>query len=178
MTGQIEIQNRLENPQKMEAIGLLAGGVAHDLNNILSGVVSYPDMLLVDRGPDDPMTRPLQTIKKSGERAAAIVQDLLTLARRGIGSEVVLNLNDILKYFLSSPEHDDLVMNVSGIKFQLQLDRDLLNISGSSVHLSKILMNLFCNPIEAMPKGGTLTILSENRFLDKDYVGYEYIPKG
>ncbi|MCP4343360.1 MAG: transporter substrate-binding domain-containing protein [Desulfobulbaceae bacterium] len=85
VTGQVEIQNRLENAQKMEAIGLLAGGVAHDLNNILSGIVSYPDMLLLDRSPDDPMTRPLKTIKKSGERAAAIVQDLLTLARRGGG---------------------------------------------------------------------------------------------
>jgi two-component system cell cycle sensor histidine kinase/response regulator CckA len=178
VTGQVEIQNRLENAQKMEAIGLLAGGVAHDLNNILSGIVSYPDMLLVDRSPDDPMTKPLQTIKKSGERAAAIVQDLLTLARRGIGSEVILNLNDIIKDFLSSPEHDDLVTNVCEIKFQLQLDVNLLNISGSPVHLSKILMNLFCNGIEAMPQGGTLTILSENRFLDKEYVGYECIPVG
>ena len=64
VTDQVELQNRLKNSQKMEAIGMLAGGVAHDLNNILSGLVSYPDMLLINKGPDDPMTTPLQTIKK------------------------------------------------------------------------------------------------------------------
>ena len=178
VTGQVEIQNRLENAQKMEAIGLLAGGVAHDLNNILSGIVSYPDMLLLDRSPDDPMTVPLKTIKKSGERAAAIVQDLLTLARRGVGSEKALNLNDIVRDFMVSPEHDDIVMNAYGIEFELELDNDLLNIRGSAVHFSKILMNLFCNGLEAMAKGGKLTIRTENRSLDKEYVGYECIPVG
>ncbi len=142
---QVEIQSRLENAQKMEAIGMLAGGVAHDLNNILSGIVSYPDMLLVGRKPDDPMTKPLQTIKQSGERAAAIVLDLLALARRGVGSEIIINLNDIIDEFMSSPEHDDIIKNVRGIKVELKLDNDLLNIRGSAVHLTKILMNLFCN---------------------------------
>jgi len=178
VTGQVETQNRLENAQKMEVIGLLAGGVAHDLNNILSGIVSYPDMLLVGRSPDDPMTKSLQTIKKSGERAAAIVQDLLTLSRRGIGSEAVLNPNDIITEFLGSPEHDDIVMNVGGIEFELKLDIDLANIHGSAVHLSKIVMNLFCNAMEAMPKGGRLTILTENISIDKEHVGYESIPVG
>lgn len=178
VTGQVEIQNRLENAQKMEVIGLLAGGVAHDLNNILSGIVSYPDMLLVGRSPDDPMTKSLQTIKKSGERAAAIVQDLLALSRRGIGSEAVLNANDIITEFMASPEHDDIVMNVSGIEFELILDIDLGNIRGSAVHLLKIVMNLFCNAMEAMPTGGKLTILTENIFLDKEHVGYECIPVG
>jgi two-component system, cell cycle sensor histidine kinase and response regulator CckA len=133
VTGQIEIQNRLENAQKMEAIGLLARGVAHDLNNILSGLVSYPDMLLIGRAADDPMTKPLQTIKKSGERAAAIVQDLLTLARRNIGS---------------------------------------------AVHLQQIVMNLFSNALEAMPGGGQVTLATENRYLDKEYIGYECVPAG
>jgi len=178
VTGQIEIQNRLENAQKMEAIGLLAGGVAHDLNNILSGLVSYPDMLLVGRAADDPMTKPLQTIKKSGERAAAIVQDLLTLARRNIGAETVVNLNNIIKEFISSPEHDDMVKHTPAMEIAVKLDNDLLNIRGSAVHLQKILMNLFCNALEAMPEGGSLTLTTENRYLDKEYVGYEYIPPG
>ena len=178
VTEQIEIQNRLENAEKMEAIGMLAGGVAHDLNNILSGIVSYPDMLLVGRAPDDPMTKSLQTIKKSGERAAAIVQDLLTLARRGVGSEVTLNLNEVINEFMASPEHDDSISTVHGIQFRLKLDNDLLNIRGSAVHLLKILMNLFYNAVEAMPRGGILTIRTENRFLDQELVGYEFIPVG
>jgi two-component system, cell cycle sensor histidine kinase and response regulator CckA len=178
ITGQIETQNRLENAQKMEAIGLLAGGVAHDLNNILSGLVSYPDMLLVGRAADDPMTKPLQTIKRSGERAAAIVQDLLTLARKNIGSETVVNLNDIIREFIASPEHDDIVKHVAAVKIALTLDNDLLNIRGSAVHLQKIVMNLFCNALEAMPGGGSLTLATENRYFDKEYVGYECIPTG
>ncbi len=178
MTGQVEMQHRLENAQKMEAIGLLAGGVAHDLNNILSGIVSYPDMLLVGRKSDDPMTKPLRTIKQSGERAAAIVLDLLTLARRGVGAEEVINLNDIINAFVGSPEHDDILMHVPAIKVELQLGSDLLNIRGSAVHLSKILMNLFCNAVEAMQASGRLTIATENCFFEQDYGGYEVIPAG
>ncbi len=178
VTGQIEIQNRLENAQKMEAIGLLAGGVAHDLNNILSGLVSYPDMLLIGRAADDPMTKPLQTIKKSGERAAAIVQDLLTLARRNIGSETIVNLNNIIEEFIASPEQDDIVKNMAAMKIVLKLDKDLLNIRGSAVHLQKIVMNLFSNALEAMPGGGQVTLATENRYFDKEYIGYECVPAG
>ena len=78
------LEERLQRAQKMEALGLLAGGVAHDLNNILSGIMSYPDLLLMQLPADSPFRQPLQTIRKSGEKAAAIVQDLLTLARRGV----------------------------------------------------------------------------------------------
>jgi len=79
----------------MEAVGLLAGGVAHDLNNILSGVVSYPDLLLSDMAPNDSLRKPLQTIRDSGNKAAAVVQDLLTLARRGVMNFEVLTLESI-----------------------------------------------------------------------------------
>ena len=81
-----ELQRRLARSQKMEALGLLAGGVAHDLNNILSGLVSYPDLLLSGMAPDSPMRRPVETIKTAGQRAAAVVADLLTLAR-GVARE-------------------------------------------------------------------------------------------
>jgi len=91
----LEVQ--LERARKMETIGLLAGGVAHDLNNVLSGIVSYPDLLLMNMSDDSPLKQPLLTIKESGERAAAIVQDLLTLARRGVNTTQVLNLNNIVK---------------------------------------------------------------------------------
>ena len=86
---QLELQ--LRKSQKMEAIGTLAGGVAHDLNNILSGVVSYPELLLMDIPDESPLRQPLLTIQKSGQKAAAIVQDLLTLARRGVSVTEVMN---------------------------------------------------------------------------------------
>jgi PAS domain S-box-containing protein len=87
-----ELEAQLRRAEKMEAIGMLAGGVAHDLNNILSGLVSYPDLLLMDLPEDSPLTAPILTIQKSGKKAAAIVQDLLTLARRGVAVTEVANL--------------------------------------------------------------------------------------
>lgn len=178
VTTNVELQNRLKNAQKMEAIGMLAGGVAHDLNNILSGLVSYPDMLLLNRDPEDPMTKPLQTIKKSGERAATIVQDLLTLARRGVGNVVITNLNHIITDFLTSPECDSIKKSASEIEFHVHLDENLPNIKGSIVHLSKVLMNFFTNGVEAMPKGGTMEISTRPVQLDKEHTGYEAVPPG
>ena len=102
----LEIQ--LQNAQKLESLGTLAGGVAHDLNNILSGIVSYPELLLLDLEPDSPLRGPLQAIRESGEKAAEIVQDLLTLARRGVDARKITNLNDIVADFLKSPEYPPL----------------------------------------------------------------------
>ena len=106
-----ELQAQLQRAQKMEAIGTLAGGVAHDLNNILSGIVSYPELLLMDLPEASPLRKPIITIQKSGERAAAIVQDLLTLARRGVESTEALNLNHVISDYLMSPEHAKLELN-------------------------------------------------------------------
>jgi signal transduction histidine kinase len=105
---QQRLEEQLERARKMETIGLLAGGVAHDLNNVLSGIVSYPDLLLMNMPDNSPLKKPLLTIKEAGERAAAIVQDLLTLARRGVNTSKILNLNKVVKEFLSSPECDSL----------------------------------------------------------------------
>jgi len=90
------LQDRLQRAQKMEAIGTLAGGVAHDLNNILSGIVSYPDLLLMQIPEDSPLRGPLQTIRQSGRKAAAIVEDLLTLARRGVAANDIVCLNQVV----------------------------------------------------------------------------------
>ncbi|GAG03215.1 unnamed protein product, partial [marine sediment metagenome] len=94
------LQTQLQQAQKMEAIGTLAGGVAHDLNNVLSGIVSYPDLLLMQLSEDSPLRKLILTIQKSGEKAAAIVQDLLTLARRGVAVTEVVSLNDIISDYL------------------------------------------------------------------------------
>ena len=83
----------------MEAIGTLAGGVAHDLNNILSAIVGYPDLLLLDIEEDSPLRKPMETIRESGKKAATIVQDLLTLARRGVCVTEVINLNKVINQY-------------------------------------------------------------------------------
>ena len=99
------LEVKLQNAKKLESLGTLAGGVAHDLNNILSAIVSYPELLLLDIEEDSPLRKPLMTIKKSGEKAADIVQDLLTLARRSVATKKVVNLNHIVNDFITSPEY-------------------------------------------------------------------------
>ena len=173
-----ELQTQLQRAQKMEAIGTLAGGVAHDLNNILSGIVSYPELLLMDLKDDSPLRKPILTIQKSGEKAAAIVQDLLTLARRGVEATEVINLNSIVSEYLKSPEHARLELNHPNSRITTHLDQNLLNILGSPVHLSKTVMNLVSNAAEAMLEGGKIVITTENRHMDKNVYRFDEIDKG
>ena len=162
VTDLYELEKKLENAQKMEFMGTIAGGVAHDLNNILSGIVSYPDLLLMQLPEGSALIKPIRTIKKSGEKAAVIVQDLLTLARRGVACKEHVDLNDIVTQFLASPE----CMKIKSFHEKMTIKTDLANplkpISGSSVHLSKTVMNLVSNAAEAMPDGGQIRIKTAN----------------
>ncbi|MGD9161241.1 MAG: PAS domain-containing protein, partial [Desulfobacteraceae bacterium] len=173
-----KLEKQLQRGQKMETLGTLAGGVAHDLNNVLSGIVSYPDLLLMNIPDDSPLKKPILAIKKSGEKAAAIVQDLLTLARRGVVSMEVLNLNNVILEYLESLEHAKLRSFHAGVDIEVNLGSDLLNITGSPVHLSKVVMNLISNAAEAMPDGGIASITTENRYVDTPIAGYDRVEEG
>ena len=162
----------------MKAIGTLAGGVAHDLNNILSGIVSYPDLILMDLPKDSPLIGPIQTIQDSGKKAAATVQDLLTLARRGVSISEIVNLNDIITEYLDSPQFAKLKSFHPLVEVQPHLDSALLNIKGSPVHLLKTVMNLVSNAAEAMPEGGQVLIKAENQYVDKPITGYDDVEEG
>ena len=172
------LQSKLQQAQKMKAIGTLAGGVAHDLNNILSGIVSYPELILMDLPEDSPLKGSIKTIQESGKKAAAIVEDLLTLARRGVSINEVVNLNDIISEYLLSPEFEKLKTFHPSVKIETCLDVSLLNISGSPVHLSKTVMNLVSNAAEAMVEGGILNLKTENRYLDQPIKGYDDVNEG
>ncbi|MCF8145117.1 MAG: PAS domain S-box protein [Deltaproteobacteria bacterium] len=172
------LQAQLQRAQKMEAIGTLAGGVAHDLNNILSGLVSYPELLLMQIPADSPLRKPILTIQRSGERAAAVVQDLLTLARRGVAVSEVVNLNDVILQYLKSPEYEKLKSFHPGVDVETHLETGLLNISGSPVHLSTTVMNLISNAAEAVRDGGNIVVSTENRYIDRPVRGYEDVLEG
>ena len=174
----LQLQTQLQHARKMEAIGTLAGGVAHDLNNILGGLVSYPELLLLQLPEDSPLRKSILTIQKSGEKAAAVVQDLLTLARRGVVVTEVVNLNDVISDYLRSPEHEKLESYYPGVHMETYLDKDALNILGSSTHLSKTVMNLVSNASEAMPEGGTLTISTKGRYIDRPISGFDDVKEG
>ncbi len=173
-----KLENQLMQAEKMKAIGTLAGGVAHDLNNILSGIVSYPELLLLDLPPDSPIAGSIRTIQDSGKKAAAIVQDLLTLARRGVAVSEIVNLNDVIGEYLLSPEHDRLLHFHPLVEIESRLEASLPNILGSPHHLSKTIMNLVSNAAEAMPGGGRIVVETRNQYIDHPIIGCERIEKG
>jgi two-component system cell cycle sensor histidine kinase/response regulator CckA len=173
-----KLEAKLQHAQKMEAIGTLAGGVAHDLNNILSGLVSYPDLILMDLPPDSPLRNAILTVKKSGEKAAAIVQDLLTLARRGVAVKDIVQLNDIVSEYLESPEYNKLKRYHPQVELATDFETGLLHVKGSPTHLSMTVMNLVSNAAESMPAGGKILISTENRYIDSPLSGYDDVQEG
>jgi PAS domain S-box-containing protein len=172
------LEERLQRAEKMESLGTMAGGVAHDLNNVLGVVLGYTEMLLLDVTESRSIRPRLMKIMKGGEKAAAIVQDMLTLARRGVPGRQVLNLNRVIAECEQSPEFEKLSTYHPFVKIKTDLEPDLLNISGSPVHLCKSLFNLVSNASEAMKKGGVVTIRTANQYMDKPVYGYDEIMEG
>lgn len=178
ITEKKQLEERLQRAQKMEAIGTLAGGVAHDLNSVLAGIVSYPDLLLMQLPQDSPFRNPIVTIKESGKKAAAIVQDLLTLARRGVAISEVVNLNTIIEKYLRSLEFEKLKSFHPIIKVETDFEADLLNVLGSPIHLSSTVMNLVSNAAESMIEEGKLSISTKNQYIDEPIHGYDNVVEG
>ncbi len=178
ITEQKRLENRLRMSQKMETIGTIAGGVAHDLNNVLSGIVSYPDLILMQLPEDSPLRKPILTMKESGEKAAALVQDLLMLVRRTALVDSVVDLNEIVVNYLGRPEFETLQSHHSGIDIETDLADDLWPITGSAIHLYKVIMNLVSNSAEAIVDSGKIRIATENRYIDASLSYGERIKAG
>ena len=172
------LEERLSRAEKMEALGTLAGGVAHDLNNVLGVLVGYSELLLEKIPKGDPLNRHVSHILQSSERGAAIIQDLLTLARRGVAVSEVINLNDVVSDFFRTPECEKLKDYHPNVAFRTDLEKDLLHIKGSPIHLEKTVVNLVSNAAEAISGGGVVTIRTENRYLDKPLRGYDDMQEG
>lgn len=171
-------QEKLAQSQKMEAIGMMAGGVAHDLNNILSGIVSYPDLLLMNLPENSEMRKPLQVIKESGQRASEVVADLLTVARGAAGSREICSLNTLILEHLKSPEWEKILSLHPEVRIKTELAPDLLNISCSSIHIKKCLMNLLLNSAEAIDGPGCIKIETKNRYIDTPVAKNQYMESG
>jgi C4-dicarboxylate-specific signal transduction histidine kinase/ActR/RegA family two-component response regulator len=173
------VEERLARVEKLEMIGTLAGGVAHDLNNILSGVITYPDLLLLKLDANSPLVKPLQSIKLSGEKAAAIIQDLLTLARRGVSvSKNTINLATVVEDYLHGLDYRQLCNNRPDIELITECSADLPAIFGSPQPLAKTVANLVRNGIEALPQGGRIRLTLTPQTVKTPRQGYEQIPPG
>ena len=172
------LEERLNRAEKMESLGTLAGGVAHDLNNVLGIVVGYAEMLMDEMDEENPMRDDMKKILEGGNRSAAIVHDLLTLARRGVQTKKTVNLNATITDCQKLPEFEKVFSYNLQVKLQTDLELDLLNIMGSPVHLGKTIINLAANAVEAMPNGGVLKIATTNQYLDMPIHGYDNIREG
>jgi len=173
-----KLQDQLHQAQKMEALGLMAGAVAHDLNNILGGIVAYPDLILMDLPEESPLREPIEVIKDSGKRAVDVVADLMTITRGVATGKEVWNLNDLAGEYLNSGEHKNLEKMRPSVVFKTELDTELLNITCSPTHIKKSLMNLVTNASEVIGGGGTVTISTANQYLDEPLKGYEDVRIG
>lgn len=172
------LEERVQRADRMESLARLAGGVAHDLNNILASIVSYPDLLILELPEDSPLRLPLQSIKNAGERAAGIVEDLLSLTRRERYRNDLLNLNDVVTDYVESSEFETLQIRYPHVEFQLDLAPDLMAVKGSKIHLDKALMNLVINAFESINNSGQVIIRSSNCYVDHAIEGYETIQEG
>ncbi|SDP53014.1 hybrid sensor histidine kinase/response regulator [Desulforhopalus singaporensis] len=153
-----EMEKQLQQDQKMKTIGIMAGGVAHDLNNILSGIISYPEFLLLDLEKNSEMRKPLEAIRQAGLDAARVVSDLLTVARGTAVDTETTNLNDLIVHYLDSPDFKQLTQQYPHITVTTFLAEKLPSVDCSPIHIRKCLMNLIRNGFEAISSEGTIEI--------------------
>jgi signal transduction histidine kinase/CheY-like chemotaxis protein len=167
ITGRRQLEDQLRQAQKMEAVGMLAGGVAHDFNNLLTIISGYSQLILNALQPGDPNHYSAEQILKAGERAATLTQQLLTFSRPQVLQPRVLDLNRLVTSLST------LLRRLIGedVDLQLVLRPDLGTVSADAGQLEQVLMNLVVNARDAMPKGGTLSIETANVDLDESYAG-------
>ena len=162
---QAALREQLQQAQKLESIGRLAGGVAHDFNNLLTVINGYGDMLLKQLVPDDPLHESVSEIREAGQRAAALVRQLLLLSRKQLTQASEVNLNDIIT------EVEKMLARVIGedIRLESALSPSLGCVLADPGQLHQVLMNLAVNARDAMPGGGTLLIETGNVDLEDSY---------
>jgi PAS domain S-box-containing protein len=165
VTAALVLEAQFLQAQKMEAVGRLAGGVAHDFNNVLSVVLSYADMLIGDLKPDDPVRIDVEEIRRAGLRAAALTRQLLAFSRRQVLELKVLDLSDLLVGM------EKMIARLLGadVAVTMLASHGLWKVKADRGQVEQIIMNLAVNARDAMPRGGKLTIETANVALDEDY---------
>jgi len=159
-----ESEEQLRQSQKMEAVGRLAGGIAHDLNNLLTGVTGYGDLLAARISPDSPLIRYVHEVQNAAQRATTLIGQLLAFSRKQILQPKVMCLNDTVSGM------KEMLQRVIGESVELisLLEPDLGKIEADPGQIEQVIMNLAVNARDAMPGGGKLTIKTGNVVLDED----------
>ncbi len=161
----VRLQEQLQQAQKLESIGRLAGGIAHDFNNILSVILGYGTTVRSELPADSPLRADMTEILTAGERAAALVRQLLAFSRKQALAPVLLDLNDLVRNL------ERMLRRLIGehITLDLSLDEHLGTVLADPNQLEQVIVNLVVNACDAMPKGGKLLIQTANVVLDETY---------
>jgi two-component system, cell cycle sensor histidine kinase and response regulator CckA len=151
---QERLRAQLAQAQKMESVGRLAGGVAHDFNNLLTVINGYSNLIRARLAPADPMRHHVEEIRKAGERAAGLTQQLLAMSRMQVGQPVLMNLNTVVQ------ETARLLGRLIGedVHLELALDPDPALVHADAVQMHQVVMNLALNARDAMPEGGRMVV--------------------
>ena len=159
------LEQQVIQAQKMEAVGRLAGGVAHDFNNILTAIGGYTDLLLADLAPDDPRREDVDEIHRAADRAAALTQQLLAFSRRQVLQPKVIDLNALVQNV------EKLLRRLLGedVILAAALAPDVGRVRADPGQIEQVIVNLAVNARDAMPGGGRLTIETRNVELDAVY---------
>jgi nitrogen fixation negative regulator NifL len=165
VTEQRSLEQQLRLAQKMEAVGRLAGGVAHDFNNVLTAIFGYVEMLQEDLPADSGAQEDLEEVRKAAERAAGLTRQLLAFSRQQVLEPVVLSLNDVLQ------DVEKMLRRVIGedVELRLNLPPDVGNVRADPGQLQQVIMNLVVNARDAMPRGGTLIVETSSADLTEQY---------
>lgn len=152
------LEEQVRQAQKMEAVGQLAGGIAHDLNNLLTVINGYPDLMLFQMSAGDPQRPLLEAIQTAGEKAARLTRQLLMFSRRAIAEPQVMNLNQIVQ------QSADMLQRLLSERVELitELDLELWNCRIDPGQMVQVIMNLVVNARDALPSGGQVIIRTEN----------------
>jgi PAS domain S-box-containing protein len=157
-----KLQEQFLQSQKLESIGRLAGGVAHDFNNLLTVINGYGDLVLDQLPEQDPVRVPVEHMRKAGERAATLTQELLAFSRKQIMQLKPLDLNAVVK------DHEELLRRLltEDVELKTRLAPSLGQVMADATQMHQILMNLVVNARDAMPNGGTVLIETANAEVD------------
>jgi PAS domain S-box-containing protein len=165
VTQQRSLEAQFRQAQRLEAVGRLAGGVAHDFNNVLTAITGYSDLLLEDLDPSDPKRGDIEEIRTAAKRATVLTRQLLAFSRKQVLQTRVLNLNEVVQTL------EKMLHRLIGedVKLKLSLASDLGAVRADPGQLEQVVLNLAVNSRDAMPNGGRLTIETANIVLDEAY---------
>jgi PAS domain S-box-containing protein len=165
ITEKKQLETQFLQAQRLESIGTLAGGIAHDLNNVLTPIITSAQLLLKTQLKPEKQERLLTIIEASAKRGAALVKQVLSFARGMEGEHTMVQL----KHLILEVKHIVKETFPKSIEVDVDISPELLLVSGDPTQLHQVLMNLVINARDAMPDGGTLKLCAENFFIDENY---------